>query len=507
MLKKFLCTLAMPATLAFAYAVPAVADVPPPPVNQLLGIDDTVLNNLVEAQCRVCHEDPDIVDGANIPNRHHLLVANPAETINCDYTAAIFADCPTDNGKLYDCYDCHQLNWNGSTYVLDTFRDCLYCHNQIEEQASVHHTTVAAATGDCKACHGPIDNPGDGHDIPTYDATMITPNTGLGTGPNGQGGCAFCHGPVAETPALPPLTDTESGVLVYSNADTHHGTGVILGPYPDLDPDVTPVYCTLCHNVTDPNNPPAIRGCEVCHGVNSLHNIQVDSNGDGVVPFAETAYWGHIGAIADCNGCHLNAATSASPVPPGSVIPDISGVNPSTVTAGFNTQLTITGAAFTNVVQGPDGPIEITSTVRLKVGDSETALTPDSITEDTIVLTVPKTMALGNYALSVVKGDSASNSVNLSVMPEVKITSASCSNGIFSIIGSGFSQYVNATGSGTSVSLPGVMADCSVLSWSDTAIGAKCGVCDPAINVDSVFGEASSAVIVKQTVIRRPSRR
>lgn len=495
----------MPATLAFAYAVPAVADVPPPPVNQLLGIDDTVLNDLVEAQCRVCHEDPDIVDGANIPNRHHVLVANPAETINCDYSAAIFADCPTDNGKLYDCYDCHQLNWNGSTYVLDTFRDCLYCHNQIEEQASVHHTTVAAATGNCKACHGPIDNPGDGHYIPTYDATMITPKIRLGTGTNGQGGCAFCHGPVPETPT-PPLTDTESGVLVYSNADTHHGTGVVLGPYPDLDDDVTPVYCTLCHIMDE--NVPSIRGCEVCHGVNSLHNIQVDSNGDGVVPGAETAYWGHIGAIADCNGCHLNAASSAADDSLVSdIIPNISYVNPSTVTAGFATPLTITGAAFTNVVQSPDEP-EITSTVRLTAGDgSETALTPDSITENTIVVTVPAAIASGNYALSVVKGVSASNSVNLSVMPEVKITSASCLNGIFSITGSGFSQYVNATASGTSVSLPGVMADCSVLSWGDTAILAQCGSCDDSINVYSVFGKTDGAVIIRTAITKKPKRR
>lgn len=481
MLKKILYTLAMPAALAFTYALPVQADVPPPPVNQNIGIPDGVFNTLVEANCRACHEDTTVVKPETIPDRHHLLVGMTIP----DPTAAP-AGTP---GDAYECLSCHQMVWDDATFTYSfvSFRDCLLCHEQQAGEASVHHLTAKALADDCKACHGPIDNPGDGHYIPTYDPSLVTPQTGLGTGPNGEGGCAFCHD---------AGTDTASGVTVYTNADTHHSTGLGL---PAIG------KCTLCHDVTADDDA-KVRQCEVCHGVNSLHNIQVDSDGNGIDPGTEEAYFGHIGNQDDCWGCH--GFTAAAAPYSGPVIPDISGVSSSTVTAGFATQLTISGAAFTNLVLGPTGTIELTSSISLKAADgSATVLTPDSITEETIVVTVPATMAPGNYALTAVKGNSASNSVNLAVMPEVKITSASCSNGIVSITGSGFSQYVNASGSGTSVSLPDAVADCTVLSWSDNSIDAKCGECDPAINVDSVYGEATGAVSVKKTIIKKPSRR
>jgi hypothetical protein len=480
MLKKILCTLAMPATLTLAYAVPSWADVPPPPVNQNIGIPDGVFNTLVEANCRACHEDTTVVNPGTLPNRHHLLVG----AIIPDPTAAP-AGTP---GSKYECLSCHQLVWDAATYSYNfvAFRDCLLCHEQQAGQASVHHLTAKAQQNDCKACHGPIDNPGDGHYIPTYDPSLVTPQTGLGTGENGEGGCAFCHD---------EGTDDVSGVKVYANMVTHHSTG--------LGIDTT--KCVLCH---DPlaDEAAKVRQCEVCHGVNSLHNIQVDSDANGIDPGVEDSYFGHIGNQDDCWGCH--GFTAAAAPYSGPVIPDISGVSAPSVTAGFATQLTITGAAFTNLVQGPTGPIELTSTIRLQAGDgSETVLTPDSITENTMVVTLPATMAPGNYALAAVKGKSVSNTVNLGVMPEVKIASASCANGVVSITGKGFSQYVNATGSGTSVSLPDAVANCTVLSWTDTTIDAKCGECDPAINVDSVYGEATGAVSVKKTIIKKPSRR
>ena len=530
---KILWSLILAFMVMLPMAMGSWANVPPWPVNQQLAIPDGVFNTLVEADCRLCHEDPDVAfNGANIPNRHHLLVENPAENINCDYTAAIFADCPTADGKMYECYDCHNLVWNPATSSFDfnTFRDCLFCHQQQSGQASVHHLTQPAQESNCKKCHGPIDNPWaweeaqvppvTRHYIPTYAASMVTPDKALGTGTDdpvtptghdGRGGCAFCHGPLIDDP---PLTDAATGILVYSNGETHHSTGVTTGPFEYGTPETRP-SCLMCHNVLD--DPYInIRGCEQCHSVKTLHNIQVDSNNAGfcsdngtactsdtnctapatcikTVPGQELAYWGHIGANADCNGCHLNSAASASAPYTGPVIPDVSGISTYTVTAGVDTLLTVTGSALTNTVQGPTGPIVVTSNVVLTAANGSTVtLTPGTITESSMTVTLPATIASGNYDLRAVKGDKSSNPIVVAVIPDVVISSASCTDGVVTITGSGFSQYVNAANSGTSVQISG--STCTVNSWTDTEIVANCGTCSGTLLVNSVFGTASKII-------------
>jgi PKD repeat protein len=314
---------------------------------------------------------------------------------------------------------------------------------------------------------------------------MITPKTGIGnggddsanpTGHTGQGGCAFCHN---------AGTDTSTGVnfTVYTNAETHHGTG--LGDATIVGQSTT---CTLCHgavNVLD------IRVCEACHGVKSLHNIQVNSpnpaNPGTIVPGQENAYWGHIGNNSDCNGCHLNSSLSASAPYTGPVISDISDLSTYSVYEGVNTTITVTGSAFTSKV----GTTELTSNVVITSENGLTiTLTPTTITESSMEVDIPATLAQGNYDLRAVKESSTSNSVNLSVIPEVVITSAQCSNGVVTIKGSGFSGYVNAVDSGTSVQLGGRTCS-SVNSWSDTEIVANCGTCSGTVVVNSVFGTAS----------------
>ncbi len=523
-------TLFVPA-IAFAVgmgmAALSSADVPPWPVNQQVYIPDGVFNTLEEPDCRFCHEDTDVAfNGANIPNRHHNIVGNPDETINCDYTAAIFADCPTDDGKMYECLDCHNQVWNPVTFSYDfeTFRDCLFCHQQTAGAASVHHLTELAQTSNCKACHAPIDNPWAWEDaqdppvprhyIPTYAASRVTPDKALGTGTDdpdnltghtGQGGCAFCHGPLMlEDPIT--LTDFATGIDVYDNGATHHSTGVTTGPFDPLTPDETRPSCLMCHNIfEDPYI--NIRGCQQCHSVTSLHNIQVDSpnpaNLESIVPGAEDAYWGHIGANADCNGCHLNAVASAAAPYSGPVIPDVSGLSLYTATAGVDTLVTVTGSAFTNTVLGPYGPIVVASNVVLTAADGSTeTLTPSTVTESSMDVILPAALAAGNYELRAVKGPSTSGPSVVAVIPAVTIDSATCSDGIVAISGSGFNQYVDATNSGTGVQIVGE-GSCSVNSWTDIDIEADCGTCSGTVEVSSVFGTASQ-VIESQDPVNEP---
>jgi len=274
-----------------------MAAVPSPPVIQQQGIPDGVFNNLSEPVCRTCHNQnpPDgiPVNPMYLPNRHHLKVGTTIPA-NTDRPNPDPDGDGVDNTE-YECLSCHSLVWDPVTftYVLaPTFHDCMTCHNQSNE-ASVHHLTTFAANQDCMACHGGlINNPGDGHYIPTYQPSLVTPwpsgkpngddsmTSSAGTHP---GNCNYCHNTgdgLVGDPAK-NLEDTWLGTVVpvYQNMETHHGTGLAI---------VDSTRCSWCHDV-GAGTGEKIRQCEACHGVASLHNITSDSNGDGNVTPAATA--------------------------------------------------------------------------------------------------------------------------------------------------------------------------------------------------------------------------
>lgn len=74
-----------------------LAEIPAPPVNQQIGIQDSLFYNLRAADCRLCHANLDAfpVDPATIPDRHHLLMNTPIGSPN----SAPFDDPPGNNGK------------------------------------------------------------------------------------------------------------------------------------------------------------------------------------------------------------------------------------------------------------------------------------------------------------------------------------------------------------------------------------------------------------------------
>ena len=352
----------------------AMAVIPPPPANQEIGIYDTVFTGFTTEECKECHTPP-------LADRHHLLVE-----------------------KGYKCLDCHSLTGG----EFDAFRECSNCH-----LISPHHATDAAQEFRCSECHGDfVDDYNDGHVIPTYDTSMITPDssykyinsaTGLKIG-----GCEACHEP-----------DSSVDPAIESNPNTHHNLTYF-----------SENNCALCHG--NEGATLDIRLCERCHGVKSLHNIQYDYDNT----IGELGY-GHIGNDWDCWGCHgwteldISSASSLSDalstistseyetfsmVPPngtGVTVPYIDTVDPCAITAGQNTTITIYGSNFINTLNN----VTYTSNVTL---DNDLVLVPDSITTTEIVVTIPETLEQGNYDLWAVKnGYVRSNKKSLSVLPEV----------------------------------------------------------------------------------------
>ncbi len=132
-------------------------DVPAPPVNQSIGMLDTeLIENVEEADCRICHS-------SGVPDRHHLLWGQPI------FPGSLVpypdSDGDGNDDTFYGCLNCHDSDF---TAVV---RDCVVCHTE-----SPHHTTPTADGGHCTACHGDlVDDMDDGHYIPTYDPSLVTP--------------------------------------------------------------------------------------------------------------------------------------------------------------------------------------------------------------------------------------------------------------------------------------------------------------------------------------------
>ncbi len=452
----------------------------PPPVRQNLGFPDSSIADLTEEDCRFCHEDPNIVDDAHIPDRHHLLVGTTVP----DPTVRPFPDGDT-NGN-YDCYSCHDLVWdpNSMTYQFETFRDCIFCHNT----GSPHHHTADALAQNCDACHGLVDNPSDGHFIPEYPASLVTPKPSDGEGlplnsrNNGAGACDYCHDSGL----------TEEGIMADNNQNLHHNTNLTT---------LSPPVCQWCHDFSLPPEE-RIRGCEGCHGINTLHNIQVDSTAPGnigsIEPGFEDPYFGHIGNNDDCWGCH--GFTSVSAPGSGPIIPDISLLSAYSIPAGTDTSITISGSALTNTVQTPQGPVSIESNVVLTAVDgTTTAITPDAITVNSMEVTIPGTLAAGNYILRAVKLSNDSNAVNIALTPPVTITDAYCDKkkGVLTVNGSGFSVKPEGTDADISVEVNGQLVD--IISWIDTKIKVSVSSCirNATIKVKALFGTAVSGAVGK----------
>jgi len=359
-----------------------------------------------------------------------------------------------------------------------------------------------AQGGDCVACHGDmVDNMADGHYIPAYAPSLVTPHPSDGKGSppnhrgNGAGACNYCHD-----------SDNLTTPVIRSNAALHHETGLLAGYS----------RCNWCHLVDaggDPVFDPAkgglqMRGCEGCHGPDSLHNIQTDSpnanNVGTLVVGGEDAGYGHIGRDAgpgdsDCWGCHGFEISATSTPISGPTIPTINWSDQSVVRGGKSTTLLLSGEAFTNTTAGKSYQPD----VRLTASDGKSVtLQPDLVLDQAnLAVTIPARTAPGNYSLRVVKGDVASNPVVISVSPTVRVSRA-IYQGQVTILGQGFGGYAKGSstsvtgtvsrGSGRRATAQTVQAE--VISWSNTKIVVDFGALPDQVTVNSVFGSASAPV-------------
>jgi hypothetical protein len=450
-----------------------------------------------------------------LPDRHHLKVGTAIPT-GSDVPN------PDSNGDgipdtAYACLNCHSLVWDPAafSYVLvQNFRNCMNCHIQTAE-ATVHHKTTWAANQDCKACHGGvINNPLDGHYVPTYQPSLVTPwpsgkpngdtsiTSSAGTHP---GNCNFCHNTAAGTAGAPGTNmeatwiqmDGGAGlptvpfqVAVYQNSETHHSTGLQV---------VDPARCSWCHNPAAPTGT-AIRQCEACHGVQSLHNIVWDTNGDGIKPGAEAAGYSHTGANADCWGCHGNNGVVMSAPYGGPGVPSLHAISASTIEAGGNSVLTLEGNNFSNYVQNPmTGAYDILVTANVRLTDMSTGTTftytPSAVTESSLTVTIPASQASGNYQIAAVIGPSAGNPMSLAITPPAAISSATCSKSrrTVTVAGTNFGQFLNAADSTTNVTMNGVKG--TVQTWSNTGLTARFPSCPSGtatVTVNTIFDSASA---------------
>jgi len=541
----------------------AVAGVQPPVVNQNLGMPDTQFYLQFDSDdpakgaetCKRCHKPeifglpkPDGIPNLKstyLPNRHHKhiyteIAGGPEQPPNMDVNEDGIDD------THYQCLNCHIVDMSLSTRpdgIVINFRDCLNCHvvtglEDKQKPRTVHHDTPKAFNGQCGDCHGYlVRNLDAGMPPASYQPSIITPwpsgkehgdPTEVNrTGTAVAGNCNYCHNsenvppvndPNWSDPGTPddtsPFSEGFGPVNIFPNFYNHHATGV---PNFSETESTQGSPCQWCHwGGLVAGEPNAIRGCQRCHDIQSLHSIEADVDGDGISPGNEDPYNGHIGNQSNCWGCHgfdreyadtltdeatyediMNANTTAT-------VPQLEAINATTWPAGTGFDMTVVGSGFSNtgyIQTGVDaagnsvweGNHLYESSVQLTDADGNaTVLEPFTKETTRLFVTIPGTLAAGSYQLQIKKADKLSNPITVFVIPTIDVLgdSATCFpayNNLVIITGDQFSQYLGGPESGTSLVANGV-ATPFVYRWNDRFIAARfIGGCPSEIEINNVF--------------------
>ncbi len=231
-------------------------------------------------------------------------------------------------------------------------------------------------------------------------------------------------------------------------------------------------------------------GCEKCHGVSSIHNIEAPGAGT-------TQGLGHIGNNTDCYGCHNSWLPADTNPMAGAIIPSLDNVVPAVLSAGTATTLTITGGNFVNDVTNPDGTVTHYTSVVTVDGVS---YTPASIIDSQIVVNIPA-LATGIHQIQLVKGgDTLSKLSTLTVVPAVTLSSVTLNGGTLTISGAGLGDqpptnaplYVSVNHEGNQI------VSSNISSWSDTQIQVQnsAAAAGDVVTVMTANGGQATATVV-----------
>ncbi len=469
----------------------------------------TPVNNfLIERNCQECHtrnphhnlENQSKNNAGNCTSCHGDIVDNmdDNETIST-YTPSLVTPatheeagvCSNDGSACHEDEDCALAVPNTCDNMIGICQDNATC-------ASDADCDNATGEADCADIEGTCSNDGavceDDDDCqPTCENIVNVP-----------GGCAYCHN---------EGTDIVSGVEVNETRDTHHGTDVYkdrFGSNIYLDEDMNndgevadggERLCAWCHPDGDYHADDlslAFRTCQRCHGKESLHNIQADSDGSGTIVIGGEDYgWGHVGADnpgdgSDCWGCHGFGMASASAPGAAIIAPTIDAVTPAVVTPKAWTFVNVTGNAFTNDAYTAN--IELTPIS----GGDVIVITPARIDVSSIIAAVGK-VPVGSYDLRAVKDGVKSGAVSFTVKPATTIAisnvAPSCGDcdGTAVITGSGFGD---APPAGAEEYLNVMQGDVvlTIVSWTDTEIvvSGDDTICDGTpITINALMGSAT----------------
>jgi hypothetical protein len=171
---------------------------------------------------------------------------------------------------------------------------------------------------------------------------------------------------------------------------------------------------------------------------------------------------------------------------------ELESINPGRLIAGTDADVTLIGSNF--VQEG------YTTTILL----DGVSLTPKSITDAQIVVTIPATTNVGTHGIQVKKGDITSSLTTLTVASQVTISSAILDSGVITITGTGFGTVAEQMVIITSTDGRILPSD-SISNWSDSQIVATSSIAAVGDTVSVIMVNGSGSAIIEAGVVPTPT--